>query len=129
VDRGDIREAYRDAASRFDRAMATAEWLGGGRLRSDLLSRAWGRVFEVAVGTGASFGHYPDACRLVGGDPTEAMLRRARPKAYGSGRTVHLAVMDAECLPVPDAAFDTVVETRRTFFGVFHLMKLRPAAG
>lgn len=205
MDKNEIRAAYTEAAPWFDRAMAPMEWLGVGRLRRELLSRARGDVLEVAVGTGTSFRHYPEACRLVGGDLTRAMLERARAKADGEARTVHLAQMDVERLPVPDSRFDTVVdqlslctfrdpvaalremsracrsdgrvlllehgrsergwiaalqdrwadaherqmgcrwnreprllaeaaglepvETRRTFFGVFHLMELRPGPG
>lgn len=110
MDKSDIREAYGEAASWFDRAMAPLEWLGVGRLRRELLGRARGRVLEVAVGTGASFRHYPEDGRLVGGDLTRAMLEQARDKAAASGRDVPLAVMDAERLPVRDASFDTVVD-------------------
>lgn len=110
MDKHGIREAYGEAASWFDLAMAPMEWLGIGRLRRELLSRARGRVLEVAVGTGVSFGHYPEGCRIVGGDLTLAMLRRAREKADDAGLGVHLAVMDAERLAVPDAGFDTVVD-------------------
>lgn len=110
MDKGEIRDIYDEAAAWFDRGTAPLEWLGLRRLRRELLLRARGRVLEVAVGTGASFRHYPDGCRLAGGDLTRAMLERARAKARDQGRTVHLAQMDAERLPVPDARFDTVVD-------------------
>lgn len=110
MDKEQIRAAYDEAASWFDLATRPAEWLGIGRLRRKLLGRARGRVLEVAVGTGASLPHYPPACRIVAGDLTRAMLRRAREKAERDDRPVHPVILDAERLPVADAAFDTVVD-------------------
>lgn len=110
MDKHDIRESYREAASWFDLAMRPAEWLGVGRLRHELLARARGRVLEVAVGTGTSLEHYPESCRIVGGDLTREMLLRAREKADEGDLDVRLAVLDAERLPVADASFDTVVD-------------------
>jgi ubiquinone/menaquinone biosynthesis C-methylase UbiE len=86
------------------------------RDRGPLLARARGRVLELGVGTGASLGFYPPTVtELVGIDPAEAMLRRARERLAGLERErgrlpfrVRLHRADAEALPYADGSFDTV---------------------
>lgn len=87
------------------------------RDRAPLLAHAQGRVLELGVGTGASLGFYPPAVtELVGIDPAEAMLRRARERQARLERErgglpfrVRLHMADAEALPYADDSFDTVV--------------------
>jgi ubiquinone/menaquinone biosynthesis C-methylase UbiE len=81
----------------------------GADLRRRLLSEALGRVLEIGVGTGQSFPHYPEVDDLVGIEPSEPMLRRARQRAAETGREVELVDASAEQLPFEDASFDTVV--------------------
>ena|SRR5438105_55424 len=81
----------------------------GADLRRRLLSEARGRVLEIGVGTGQSFRHYPDVDELVGIEPSEPMLRRARERADETGRDVTLVEASAEQLPFEDGSFDTVV--------------------
>ena len=81
----------------------------GAELRRKLLAEARGRVLELGVGTGQSFPHYPEVDALVGIEPSEPMLRRARERAVESGRDVTLVEASAEELPFEDDSFDTVV--------------------
>jgi ubiquinone/menaquinone biosynthesis C-methylase UbiE len=81
----------------------------GAELRRKLLAEVGGRVLEVGVGTGQSFAHYPPVDELVGVEPSEPMLRRARVRADEAGRTVTFAEAPAEQLPFEDESFDTVV--------------------
>lgn len=81
----------------------------GKELRRRVLAEVQGRVLEVGVGTGLSFEHYPPVEELVGVDPSEPMLRRARRRAEASGREVELVEAPAEQLPFADESFDTVV--------------------
>ena len=81
----------------------------GADLRRRLLSEARGRVLEIGVGTGQSFPHYPDVDELVGIEPSEPMLHRARQRAAESHREVTLVEASAEQLPFEDDSFDTVV--------------------
>ena len=74
-----------------------------------LLAHARGRVLEIGIGTGLSLPHYPDVDELVGVDPSEPMLGRARRRAEELGREVTLVNAPAEALPFPDDSFDTVV--------------------
>jgi SAM-dependent methyltransferase len=68
--------------------------------------RAEGRVLLVGAGTGADLPYLPPESRVLAGDLTLAMLRRARAHIRAG---VHLAVMDGHSLAVPSGAFDAVV--------------------
>jgi ubiquinone/menaquinone biosynthesis C-methylase UbiE len=81
----------------------------GAELRRRLLAEARGRVLEIGVGTGQSFAHYPPVEELVGIEPSEPMLQRARQRAAEAGREVTLVEAPAEQLPFEDDSFDTVV--------------------
>jgi ubiquinone/menaquinone biosynthesis C-methylase UbiE len=81
----------------------------GAQLKRKLLAAARGRVLEIGVGTGLSFPHYPQVDELVGVEPSEAMLRRARRRADELGRPVTLLQASAEQLPFDAETFDTAV--------------------
>jgi len=71
-------------------------------------------VLEVAVGTGLVFREVllrNPSGRNVGIDITEAMLRRARRKATGTGVPFALEVGDARTLTFQDSAFDLVLSS------------------
>ena len=71
------------------------------------LPAAPGRVLLAGVGTGLDLPHLPPQHHYVGVDLTEAMLRRARPRA---GKADFSGVIgDAQRLPFADASFDHAV--------------------
>jgi ubiquinone/menaquinone biosynthesis C-methylase UbiE len=96
-------------AALYDPLGAHWEKEHGAELRRKLVAEASGRVLEVGVGTGQSFVHYPQVAELVGIEPSEPMLRRARSRAAATGREVTLVQAPAEQLPFEDESFDTVV--------------------
>jgi ubiquinone/menaquinone biosynthesis C-methylase UbiE len=107
------RKRYNRAARFYDVHQAVAERLVFRRLRSQLWAKApaTGTVLEVGVGTGVNIGYYPRGVHVTAIDLSERMLARAehRPARLHAG--VDLALMDAQHLDFPDAAFDAVVST------------------
>ncbi|MGK5682044.1 class I SAM-dependent methyltransferase [Actinoplanes sp. URMC 104] len=103
------RRFWDDAAPTYDRQMAFLErrlFTGG---REWLGERARGRVLEVGVGTGLNLPHYPPGTTITGVDLSPGMLALARRRAHDLGRDADLREADAQHLPFPDEAFDTVV--------------------
>ncbi len=107
----DLTEHWDKHAASFDRMLAPLEWVGLGRARRWVASRAHGRVLDVAAGTGGNFEHFDRDVELVAVDWSPEMLRSARRKAREQGRKVAIAVADAESLPFADGSFDAVVIT------------------
>jgi ubiquinone/menaquinone biosynthesis C-methylase UbiE len=96
-------------AALYDPLGARWEKRHGEELRRRLLADAHGKVLEVGVGTGLSFPHYPPVEELVGVEPSQPMLRRARRRAAETGRDVTLVEASAEELPFEGESFDTVI--------------------
>lgn len=83
------------------------------RQRMKLVPQAEGRVLEVGIGTGLNLPFY-DRSRvrqIVGVDPGLQLHRLALKRGQKAGLDVTLIGLSAECLPVGDASFDTVVCT------------------
>ena len=113
MDKEEVRRAYDRLAPWYDLLEAVPDrFLGVARRRRRLLSRARGRVLEVAVGTGRNLPRYPDGCRVVGLDASRGMLGRARDRRARTGAEVTGLVRgDTERLPFRTDAFDTVVDS------------------
>jgi ubiquinone/menaquinone biosynthesis C-methylase UbiE len=93
----------------YDPVIEPVERLGLGGLRRETLRGLSGPVLELGVGTGRSFGAYPDEVSAITGiDPDESMLARAGERAREAGVPVRLAAAPAENLPFPDGTFDAV---------------------
>jgi phosphatidylethanolamine/phosphatidyl-N-methylethanolamine N-methyltransferase len=77
------------------------------------------KVLEVGVGTGISLGAYPPYVRIIGIDPSDAMLAHAFAKIQGNG-TAHIELRkgDAQQLEFPENSFDWVTS--------FHVMTVVP---
>jgi ubiquinone/menaquinone biosynthesis C-methylase UbiE len=104
-----IRRIYDDHAATHDRSLGIVERLILGRFRHAFGALLAGETIEVGVGSGLSFPFYsPAVTRAVGVDLSREMLRLARERASHLGIPFALVQADAEALPFPDAAFDTV---------------------
>lgn len=106
-----VARVYDRVARLYDLYDTPMDWLGGARRRRRVLARAAGRVLEVGIGTGRNTEHYPPGVHVVGIDLSGAMLARARRRVARGGVVDGLAQGDAQRLPYPDAAFDTVTAT------------------
>lgn len=93
----------------YDRGMRPLERLWLQDLRSRLAPRAHGRILEVGIGTGANLPFYTASGCLTAIDESAQMLTSAVSRAGAVGRCVHLSQADAQRLPFPQGAFDTVV--------------------
>lgn len=100
----------------------TEWWLGITRMRKNLLAQASGRTLEIAGGTGKNLPHYTPQCgSLLLIDSSDMMVQtalwkfRALQKAgklnFQAETAVSFQKMDAENLALPDASFDTVVDS------------------
>lgn len=82
------------------------------RFRARLVPQARGATLEVGVGSGLNLPFYGERVdRLVGIDPSEALLRMARKRARGAVVPVELMADSGEALSLADASVDTVVFT------------------
>jgi ubiquinone/menaquinone biosynthesis C-methylase UbiE len=106
-----VRRIYDDSAGKYDRQIGFCERLLFGGGREWVCSQARGRILEVAIGTGRNLPFYPDEVNLTGVELSLAMLEIARARARKLGVDADLRVGDAQALPFPDEAFDTVVMT------------------
>ncbi|HLB23802.1 MAG TPA: class I SAM-dependent methyltransferase [Dehalococcoidia bacterium] len=103
---------HRWFAAVYDRLNARAERGPLGRARRELLASVQGTILEIGAGTGANFAHYPADTTVIALEPDPHMLKRARTRLAGLGRTnIDVRGAPAEALPVADASFDTVVST------------------
>jgi len=108
-DTAKVLRAWEKSAPGYDKQIAFFErvWFSGGR--QWLASRARGRVLEVGIGTGLNLPHYRADVTVTGIELSPAMLAVAKQRARDIGRDASLRVGDAQALPFPDDAFDTVV--------------------
>jgi ubiquinone/menaquinone biosynthesis C-methylase UbiE len=114
--RDPVARVYDRVARFYDIYDTPMDWLGGARRRRRVLSRATGRVLEVGIGTARNVEHYPPDVQVIGVDLSGQMLARARrriatPGVATPGVLGGLVQGDAQRLPHPDAAFDTVAAT------------------
>jgi ubiquinone/menaquinone biosynthesis C-methylase UbiE len=101
-----VTRTYDRVARIYDLYSAPMELMGGRRRRRRILSRAYGAVLEVGVGTGANLAHYRDDTAVTAIDVSERMLARARRRAARLDLETQLLVADVHRLPFPDDAFD-----------------------
>ncbi|WP_206812644.1 class I SAM-dependent methyltransferase [Paradesulfitobacterium ferrireducens] len=100
---------------RYNRTSLFYDWMDRmikPELRAKALSRAYGRVLEVGVGTGKNLAFYHLGCtEFIGIDLSPGMLAKAKERIPEAKVSVKLLEMDAQKLEFPDASFDTVVAT------------------
>ncbi len=106
---GVTKVEHRVIAAVYDVFMLPQELLGLRRQRARTAGEATGAVLELGVGTGLNLPHYTRAEEVVGVDPDQHMLKRARRRAAEAPCPVRLSEASAESLPFRDGEFDTVV--------------------
>lgn len=110
-----VQGAYDEIAAQYEKKIWFDQHiLGVARLRKKLLSKATGKILDVACGTGINIPMFPAGSDITAVDLSPNMLEIARTNAAKHGLNVNLAVMDAEHLEFPDGSFDTVVSTLST---------------
>ncbi len=110
-----LQSAYDEIADQYEKKIWFDQHiLGVARLRKNLLSKATGKILDVACGTGLNIPMFPAGSDITAVDLSPRMLEVARANAAKHGLNVNLAVMDAERLEFPDGSFDTVVSTLST---------------
>jgi len=110
-----LQNAYDEIADQYEKKVWFDQHvLGVARLRKKLLSKATGKILDVACGTGLNIPMFPAGSEITAVDLSPNMLEIARANATKHGLKVNLAVMDAEHLEFPDGSFDTVVSTLST---------------
>lgn len=113
-------QQYETIAPCYDARIDRDETVSGINLMRRFLLKyhATGTVLEVGAGTARNLLYYPDSVkRIVLTDSSEKMLQQAKQKvASGSSqiskkKQVVVIHADAASLDLPDAAFDTVIDT------------------
>jgi ubiquinone/menaquinone biosynthesis C-methylase UbiE len=110
LDREVVESAYARWAPVYDKVCGPI-FESGRRSATSAAKRVGGRILEVGVGTGLSFGDYDASTEIVGIDFSEPMVARARQR-LASGLYPHVKgvmVMDAHELTFEEASFDCVV--------------------
>lgn len=80
--------------------------------RRQLLAAARGTVLEIGIGSGLNLPFYgPAVERLIGIDPSPALLARSRQRAKKAGHPVMLLQASAEAMPLDAHSIDTAVMT------------------
>jgi ubiquinone/menaquinone biosynthesis C-methylase UbiE len=81
--------------------------------RERWIPRAHGDVLELGVGSGLNLAFYDRerVTRVVGIDPSTALLDRARPRGSSAPVAVELLEAHAEAMPFGDGSFDSAVVT------------------
>lgn len=110
-----LQGAYNGIAAEYERRVWVDQHiLGVARWRKQLLSKAHGKILDVACGTGLNFPFFPATAEITAIDLSQRMLDEAHRKAVDLNLNIQTQVMDAEKLEFADGSFDTVTSTLST---------------
>ena len=110
-----LQGAYDEIAGEYEKRVWFDQYLlGVARRRKQLLSKAHGKILDVACGTGLNFPYFPETCELTAVDLSPRMLNEARRRAADLNLKIRIHAMDAEKLEFADGSFDTVTSTLST---------------
>ena len=111
----DLQTAYDTLAIQYEKKMWLDQYLlGVRRQRKQLMSKAYGKILDVACGTGLNFPMFSATSEITAVDLSPRMLQIAQEKANTLSLNVQVRVMDAEKLEFPDGSFDTVTSSLST---------------
>ena len=111
----ELQSAYDELAAQYEQKTWFDQYiLGVARQRKQLMSKAHGKILDVACGTGLNFPMFPATSEISAVDLSPRMLEIAQQKAAQLNLNVQIKVMDAQRLEFPDASFDTVTSTLST---------------
>ncbi len=111
----ELQSAYDEIAPQYEKKIWFDQHiLGVARQRKQWMSKAHGKILDVACGTGLNFPLFAQGSKITGIDLSPAMLDIARQNAAQLGINVNLVVMDAQKLEFADNSFDTVTSTLST---------------
>lgn len=104
-----VVDTYRFYAPLYDRLFGAVLEPGRKALTDAVCAMRPTSILEVGIGTGLTLERYPANASIVGIDISNEMLEIARERAEKlSGRSIHLAAMNAEAMDFPDGCFDCV---------------------
>src|SRR5689334_454685 len=110
-----LQNAYDEIAEQYEKKIWFDQHiLGVRRLRKNLLSKATGKILDVACGTGLNIPLFPAGSDITAVDLSPNMLEIGSAYTTKHGLNVNFVVMDAENLKFADGSFDTVVSTLST---------------
>lgn len=111
----ELQSAYDEIAESYEKRVWFDQYiLGVARQRKRLMSRAHGKILDVACGTGFNFPYFPSESDVTAIDLSERMLEVARLKAASLNLKLQTHLMDAEKLEFSDGTYDTVTSTLST---------------
>lgn len=111
----ELQSAYDEMAAQYEKKVWFDQHiLGVARQRKQLMSRAHGKILDVACGTGLNFPVFPVTSEVTAIDLSPRMLDLASQRANAMNLNVQGKVMDAENLEFPDGSFDTVTSSLTT---------------
>jgi ubiquinone/menaquinone biosynthesis C-methylase UbiE len=111
----ELQVAYDEIADQYEKkTWFDQHILGVARQRKQLMSQAYGKILDVACGTGLNFPMFPATAETTAIDLSPRMLEIAQQKAVTLNLNVQVKIMDAQKLEFPDGSFDTVTSTLST---------------
>ncbi|HEX9333934.1 MAG TPA: class I SAM-dependent methyltransferase [Anaerolineales bacterium] len=111
----ELQNAYNEIAAQYEKkAWFDQHILGVTRQRKQLMSKAHGKILDVACGTGLNFPMFPATSEITVIDLSPRMLEIAHQKADALNLNLQVKIMDAQKLEFTDGSFDTVTSTLST---------------
>jgi len=111
----DLQGAYDSLAPKYEKMLWFDQHiLGVARQRKQVMSRAHGKILDVACGTGLNFPMFSATIEITAIDLSSRMLEIAQQKAAALHLNVKCKVMDAQRLEFDDGSFDTVTSALST---------------
>src|SRR5262245_55942939 len=105
----ELQDAYDEIAAQYEKMTWFDKYiLGVARQRKRLMSKARGKILDVACGIGSNFSMFPETSEITAIDLSPRMLEIAQQKATVLHLSGQVRVMDAQKLDFLDASFDTI---------------------